>query len=344
MLNNFVPIKRSARFFSTAASSQQWPSWLCETQGGAADVLVSESNDILFNLATEEYIFEHLEVKNPLLFLWRNKPTIIIGKHQNPWKECHVQKLENDGIVLARRKSGGGCVYQDLGNSVFSFINPISAQQDFKTFNNDILIGSLDKFGVKAEASGRNDLVVDGRKISGSAYKLKLGRKDGSGRRSLHHGTMLLDLELNALSRYLNPSKAKMQSKGVDSVVSRVVNLTEVCPDINHANFCESLEEQFAQKWPDLPINRSVLSEKSLKEIPQLMSLYESYSKWEWRFGETPQFANSLEHKFDWALVDVQFNVEKGVIVAGKIFSDCLVPAFIDCLNDELATGSITYD
>ena len=74
------------------------------------------------------------------------------------------------------------------------------------------------------------------------------------------------------------------------------------------------------------------------------MALYESYSKWEWRFGETPQFANSLEHKFDWALVDVQFNVERGVIVQGQIFSDCLVPAFIDSLNDELATGTITYD
>ena len=124
MLSKLFTVKRSARFFSTSA----WPSWLSETQGGAADVLISESNDILFNLATEEYIFEHLEVKNPLLFLWRNNPTIIIGKHQNPWKECHVQKLESDGIVLARRKSGGGCVYQDLGNSVFSFINPITAE------------------------------------------------------------------------------------------------------------------------------------------------------------------------------------------------------------------------
>ena len=89
------------------------------------DILYADSNDIMFNLATEEYIFEHVEVANPILFLWRNSPTIILGKHQNPWKECHVQKLEQDGVTLARRKSGGGCVYQDLGNSVFSFINPI---------------------------------------------------------------------------------------------------------------------------------------------------------------------------------------------------------------------------
>ena len=103
--------------------------------------------------------------------------------------------------MLARRKSGGGCVYQDLGNSVFSFINPIDdfKKQDFKTFNNELLISALESFDIKAEASGRNDMVVGDRKISGSAYKLKLGRANGEGRRSLHHGTMLLDLDLTAL-------------------------------------------------------------------------------------------------------------------------------------------------
>ena len=182
------------------------------------------------------------------MFLWRNQPTIIIGKHQNPWKECHVQKLEQDGVILARRKSGGGCVYQDLGNSVFSFINPISdfSKQDFKTLNNEVLINSLSSFGIKAEASGRNDMVVDGKKISGSAYKLKLGKSNGEGRRSLHHGTMLLNLDLNALSRYLNPNKKKLESKGVSSVISRVMNLSEVAPHIDHDNFCSALEAAFA--------------------------------------------------------------------------------------------------
>ena len=112
---------------------------------GGLDILRSSSQDILLNLATEEYIFEHLPVVNPVLFLWRNTPTIIIGKHQNPWKECRVQLLEEDGVTLARRKSGGGCVYQDLGNSVFSFINPIDDfnKVDYKTMNNDILFQAL---------------------------------------------------------------------------------------------------------------------------------------------------------------------------------------------------------
>ena len=99
----------------------------------------------------------------------------------------------------------------------------------------------MKSFGITGEASGRNDLVVDNKKVSGSAYKLKLGRKDGSGRRSLHHGTMLLDLELGALGKYLNPNKKKLESKGVDSVVSRVMNLAEINRDINHQTYCSAL-------------------------------------------------------------------------------------------------------
>lgn len=93
---------------------------------GAIDIMHAESTDINFNLATEEYMFDHLNIVNPILFLYRNSKTIIIGKHQNPWKECKVQNLERDGVVLSRRKTGGGCVYQDLGNTCFSFLNPIT--------------------------------------------------------------------------------------------------------------------------------------------------------------------------------------------------------------------------
>ena len=210
--------------------------------------------------------------------------------------------------------------------------------------NNEVLLKSLESFDIKGEASGRNDLVVDDKKISGSAYKLKLGRKDGTGRRSLHHGTMLLDLELGALGKYLNPNKKKLESKGVDSVVSRVMNLTEANPNINHNSFCEELQKAFEQKWAPIPVNSTLLTENDMQKIPKLMELYEESSKWEWRFGTTPDFSNSMEHKFAWALVDVQFNVEKGKIVKGQVFSDCLVPAFIDALNEELATGTVSYD
>lgn len=234
---------------------------------------------------------------------------------------------------------------------MFSFINPINSFEsvDFKTMNNDILINALKNgFGIEAEASGRNDMVIPSkegsgevpRKISGSAYKLKLGNmKTGEGKRSLHHGTMLLDLELGALGKYLNPSKAKLQSKGVDSVVSRVVNLKTIVDTIDHQSFCDAVEKEFIRKWDTgAGINKRVLSVSELEEIPKLMQIFKESDDWNYRFGETPNFQNSFEKKFDWALVDFSFDVEKGVIVKGQCFSDCLVPMYIDEINQILDT------
>ena len=150
---------------------------------------------------------------------------------------------------------------------------------------------------------------------------------------------MLLDLELGALQKYLNPNKKKLESKGVESVVSRVMNLCEANPALDHASFCSALQEEFIKKWSPLPVNSTVLTETEMRKIPELMEIFEASSDWDWRFGQTPDFKNSLEHKFDWALVDIQFNVEKGKIVKGQVFSDCLVPVFIDALNEELAKG-----
>lgn len=163
--------------------------------------------------------------------------------------------------------------------------------------NNDILLRSLKNgYGIKAEPSGRNDLIIKDdaggdRKISGSAYKLKLGNvKTGKGRRALHHGTMLLDLELGALGKYLNPSKAKLQSKGVESVISRVQNLKDVAPEINHDNFCDAVEDAFIHKWGGSGINQKTLSVEELEGIPKLMEIYNRSNEWAWRFGETPKF------------------------------------------------------
>jgi lipoate-protein ligase A len=135
-------------------------------------------------------------------------------------------------------------------------------------------------------------LHVNDRKVSGSAYKLKLGKSDGSGRRALHHGTMLLDLKLDALQKYLNPNKKKLESKGVDSVVSRVLNLKEIAPDITHENFCEALERAFIEKWQQNKegVKKTKLKISEMKKIPKLMEIYEGYSEWGWRFGETPDF------------------------------------------------------
>jgi len=335
---------------SLRTATTEWPAFLTPPTipNKAVDILEVESEDILFNLAMEEYIFEHVNVCNPLLLLWRNRPCIIMGKHQNPWKECRVQLIEEDGITLARRPTGGGCVYRDLGDSGFSFMNPYASAEDmsdYKTMNNGVLLDALTSFGIEGEMSGRNDLTVNGRKVSGSAYKLRTGNSAGEGRRSLHHGTMLLNLDLTALGKYLSPNKLKMQSKGTASVAARVLNLNEMVPSMDHAGFCNAAAAAFEAKWSGHAVNRHVLAVSELESIPKLMEIYRRYSDWEWRFGQSPNFSHTLEHKFDWALMDVHVDIAKGMITSGRVFSDCLVPAFIDALNQELSSGTkTTYD
>lgn len=130
-------------------------------------ILLSTSNNIHFNLATEEYLFETAQLTVPTLFLWRNSPTIVIGRHQNPWKECRNEEMRAQGVLLSRRKTGGGAVYHDLGNTCFSFLTPYEQGQeyDYKTVNNSIIISALSKLGVQAEVAGRNDIHCLGKKV-----------------------------------------------------------------------------------------------------------------------------------------------------------------------------------
>ncbi|MGR6439103.1 lipoate--protein ligase [Proteus mirabilis] len=175
-----------------------------------------------------------------VLFLWRNDNTVVIGRAQNPWKECNTRKMEEDGVKLARRSSGGGAVFHDLGNTCFTFM---AGKPEYnKTISTQIILDGLSKAGIQATASGRNDLVVplaDGeRKISGSAYK---ETKDCG----FHHGTLLINADLSRLANYLNPNPKKLQAKGITSVRSRVTNLVELKPDITHEKLCHAITDSF---------------------------------------------------------------------------------------------------
>jgi lipoate-protein ligase A len=141
--------------------------------------------------------------------------------------------MEEDGVKLSRRRSGGGAVYHDLGNTCFSFLSPVSPSEaplNAKNLNNEILIKALASMGFSANVSGRNDILTGGQKISGSAYQISLGRADGSNKKCLHHGTMLINTDPTTIAKYLNPNKEKLRSKGVDSVVSRVTYLQKLSP------------------------------------------------------------------------------------------------------------------
>ena len=196
------------------------------------------------NLALEEMLLENVEKNECILYLWQNKNTVVIGRNQNSWKECKVEFLEENGGNLVRRLSGGGAVFHDLGNLNFTFLvhkENYSVERQLQ-----VIIKALEKFGLKAEKNGRNDITVDGRKFSGNAfYQLKDN--------CYHHGTLMVNVNMQDLSKYLNVSKDKLKSKGVDSVKSRVINLSSLCEEITISSLKDKLFEAFGEVYNCTP-------------------------------------------------------------------------------------------
>ena len=265
-------------------------------------VLLSDITNPWFNLATEDWILRELDPSTRTLFLWRNDNTVVIGRHQNPWVECKVQKMEDDGIFLARRQSGGGAVFHDLGNTNFSFLSARDGYDQEANFR--IIIDALAAFGIEVERSGRNDILTGGRKISGSAFR-------HTKERSFHHGTLLIDTDLGRLSDYLNPYAKKLVSKGTKSVRSQVANLNEFDASLNHDAVCSAVAESFFSYY-GTRIEPELLDEATLRSIPSLDACYRQMADWDWRFGRAPDFSHHLETRFDWGGIDIHLDVHRG--------------------------------
>ncbi|MDM5139630.1 lipoate--protein ligase A [Aeromonas bestiarum] len=293
-------------------------------------LLLSDSHDPLFNLAVEECIFRQMDPNQRVLFLWRNANTVVIGRAQNPWKECNTRRMEEDGITLARRSSGGGAVFHDLGNSCFTFMAGKPGYD--KSISTAIVLDALKRLGVSAFASGRNDLLVatpDGeRKVSGSAYRETHDR-------GFHHGTLLLDADLGRLANYLNPDPKKLAAKGISSVRSRVANLCELLPGIDHNQLSHALCEAFFAHYGERVLPEHI-SPSQLPDLPGFADTFARQRSWEWNFGHAPAFSHQLDERFGWGGVELHFDVEKGVIGRAQIFSDSLDPAPLDALAERL--------
>lgn len=293
-------------------------------------VLISDTFDPWFNLATEDWIFRDMDPEYQILFLWRNDQTVVIGRFQNPWTECNTQLMEKDNIKLARRQSGGGAVFHDLGNTNFTFM---SSKASFdKNRNNQIILRALKRFNIEAVPSGRNDINVmlaDGeRKISGSAFK---ETKD----RSFHHGTLLINADMTKLANYLLPHPKKLQSKGITSVRSRVINLKELNSNIDHQSLSNAIIEEFFNEYQNKVEVQFLKYEDLIKET-KLNEHYARLSDWNWRFGEAPSFNHQMSEYFSWGLVEVYLEVEKAMIKEAKIYSDSLHPELIELIMASL--------
>lgn len=243
--------------------------------------------------------------------------------------------MEAQGVTLARRRSGGGAVYQDLGNSIFTFLN---AKEDHSLDRNfGILQRAIDSLGVTTSFSGRNDILVDGRKISGSAFKNLADR-------SFHHGTVLVNINKDDVERYLTVNKLKLQSKGVDSVRQRITNLTDFAPNASHESLSQALVREFCIAYGQDPTKTLIedLYEEKLLKIDELRSIHDELSSWAWRFGHTPDFQNNLETRFPWGIIDIYITSENGKITASKLYSDTLYPVFVEAVQNSLI--GTTYD
>jgi len=274
-------------------------------------IIRSSVYDPWFNLSLEEYLLNQVEPNEVILYLWQNDNTVVVGRNQNAWKECDTNQMELDGCKLSRRLSGGGAVFHDLGNLNYTFI------MDKKIYDLDrqvnIILQSLSKHGVKALFSGRNDLTVNNKKISGNAFYFLEEV-------ALHHGTLLVDTDFQKLVKYLNVSKEKIKSKGIDSVRSRVANLVNLKQGITTEKIVESMKECFIENYGGT--NNEIIFAEDRKDGFQ--ELYDKYGSWEWRYGETPHFDIVFQNRFPWGELEIGLTLKKGKIDCIKVYSDAM--------------------
>ncbi|WP_282142227.1 lipoate--protein ligase [Cytobacillus oceanisediminis] len=269
--------------------------------------------DPRINLAIEEYALKNLDIEETYLLFYINEPSIIIGKNQNTVEEINTEYVENNGIHVVRRLSGGGAVYHDLGNLNFSFITKDDGESfhNFQKFTEPV-VEALQKLGVNAELSGRNDLMAEGRKISGNAQFSTKGRM-------FSHGTLLFDSEIENVVSALKVKKDKIESKGIKSIRSRVANISEFLDKkITIQEFRTLLLKSIFGDLDEIAEYR--LTNDDWEKIHQLSK--ERYQNWDWNYGKSPKFDLQHSHRFPVGQIDIRLNVTKGKIEECKIYGD----------------------
>lgn len=275
------------------------------------------------NLAIEEYLLRHVAPGECLLYLWQNRRTVVIGYNQNAWKECLPDHLMEDNGYVARRLSGGGAVFQDLGNLNFTFL---VREEDYNLDRQlEVILRAVNKLGIHAVKSGRNDITADGKKFSGNAF-LNLNRH------CYHHGTLMVDVNVQDLVRYLTVSQDKLKSKGVDSVKSRVGNLRQFCKDLTIEELKQKLLESFQEVYglKAEQITPGDLDQKALEEGEA------KFASWDWIFGRRIEFGYEVEKRFDWGQITIDLEISKGIVRDVQIYSDAMEQAFISKIGKYL--------
>lgn len=271
------------------------------------------TTDPTLNLALEEYALLTLDLSDSYLLFYVNRPSIIIGKHQNTIEEIDADFVHAHDIAVVRRISGGGAVYHDLGNLSFSFITRYSPQRfnNYAEFTGPV-VEALRELGVPAERTGRNDIVVEGRKVSGNAQVVR-------GERMFSHGTLLLDSNLDDVTRALKPKPGKVESKGIQSVRSRVANISEfLAAPLAMDDFRAALLAHLFPGGGPVPVHE--FSADDRRRVEELANT--KYRTWDWNYGESPSFNLQRTQRFPSGEVDVRLDVVDGIIKTVRVFGD----------------------
>ena len=292
-------------------------------------IIIGNQYNPYINLAVESKLLDNHLPNTVTMFLWKNSKTVVIGTNQNPYSECDIETLFADGGFIARRRTGGGAVYHDLGNLNFSFVADkeiYDVKRQMQVIQNALL-----DFNLTTEVSGRNDITHEGRKFSGNAFaKTK--------HQGLHHGTILIKTDGERLQKVLKVKPAKLHKHGVKSVASRVINLSEVA-DITSDNIIPHLVKAFEKVYD----NEAKVIEFDSLLTEDVMKFSQHIGSDEYLFGKWKEFSTKKSDTFEWGSVDIDLNIdeENGIIKDINIASDSLEPVAINAAIELLKGANI---
>lgn len=274
-------------------------------------------------MAIEKHLMDTLPEETAILYLWQNDHTIVVGRNQNPWYECRVNEFLEAGGTIARRLSGGGTVYHDMGNLNFTFILPKTEFDVPRQLS--VIRMAVGSFGLDARFSGRNDLLIGDRKFSGNAFYK-------AGHSAYHHGTLLVECDMGVMGEYLIPNSQKLQYHGVQSVPSRVVNLRSLEPDLT----VDALERELFRAFTLVYKQRPAVLDERMLDQPTLSILTKQFAEPNWIYPKSLPYTFTVEERFPWGGVTVKLLVENGVIRNAKLFTDAMEAGLFSVLEQGL--------
>lgn len=286
--------------------------------------LLNNSTDPYFNMALDEFCLENIVLDEPYFYLWRNRPSVIIGLNQNAYSEVNLKYLEENGINLVRRVTGGGAVYHDLQNLNYTIVSPICHPERSEGSTPAPIVAALRQLGVPAELTGRNDIFVEGRKVSGYARRV-------SNRQEIIHGTLMYDVDLDTLTHVLDTPESKLNAKGIGSVKSRVANLKDYLPGFKSLDEVQAaLQDILADGDPQMELTESQLNEVRIMAETK-------FSTWDFIYGRSRQADLVRSAKLPCGTVEVAISLDRGLITRISFSGDFMFDEPATDLESKLA-------